>query len=481
MSNRSCLARCREFSVGPRHHGAAMSSRLPLAIALCVMAAACSAGGANGSGADVDADQVTDSVTASPPATNNATSTPTTSPTPVTSVTTVDSVEPTDQPGTPGSSLVVDPNVVPAGSEATFDPSFELGPDVSLDVSADAPIGVGDDDSPIPTSGWAAFDSMLESKLIGPGNTAASVAVSIGGEIVHRAAFGVRNPATGDPADVDDRFRIASISKPITAIVALRLVEDGIIGIDDPVGELVADHLGLGAGARSSRALTMRQLLTHTSGFGSFTGAFFGGGATDCPDAARQGLAGGANGGGYRYSNMNYCVVAMVIEALTGLSYEEATYRYLLTPLGISGMRLTPTFDPGPDETQHVTTPGRNYMETLGGAGAWIATPGDIVTIFNSLDVSTDGFKPMSADTVLAMVIPPGGTLGQRGYGLGLISYGDGRVGHTGTLESTHAMVLNRGDSVTWAITVAGQSPGESTDLERIINSAFVAGGFVSG
>ena len=46
-----------------------------------------------------------------------------------------------------------------------------------------------------------------------------------------------------------------------------------------------------------------------------------------------------------------------------------------------------------------------------------------------------------------------------RGYGMGLILYGNGAFGHTGTVESTHAMVLDRGDGVTWAITVARGVP----------------------
>lgn len=346
------------------------------------------------------------------------------------------------------------------------DPSFELGPDVVLEVDAG--------------TGWAAFDAALEAALIGPGNTAASVAVSIGGDVVHRAAFGVRDPATGDRVGVDDRFRIASISKTITAIVALRLVEQGAVGLDEPIGQVVADHIEAGPIGSSAR-LTLRQLLTHRSGFGKYDTAFFRGGATDCPAAARQGLASGAAGGGYTYSNMNYCVIGLAIEAVTGLSYEQAVYANLLTPLGISGMRLAPTVDPGPGETQHVTTPGRNYMETLGAAGAWLASPTDLVTIMDSLDPTTPGFKPLKGETVLQMVIPFGGQLGQRGYGYGMISYGGGRYGHTGTIESTHAMLLNRGDGVTWAVTVAGQTPDESTRLEQIVNSAFVAGGFVAG
>ena len=69
---------------------------------------------------------------------------------------------------------------------------------------------------------------------------------------------------------------------------------------------------------------------------------------------------------------------------------------------------------------------------------------------------------------------------GQRCYGLGLLLYGGDRYGHTGTIEATHAMAMNRGDGVTWAITVSGPYPDDTPRLESIINRAFEAGGLVT-
>jgi D-alanyl-D-alanine carboxypeptidase len=368
------------------------------------------------------------------------------------------------------------------------DPSFEIEPLQPLDLELarfptdDAGLGGASTpdapDAATPPTGWAAFDASLDAALIRPGNSAASVAVMIDGDIVHTAEFGSRVLFDFDPVEPQDRYRVASISKVITAVTLLQLVEDGEIGLDDPVGQRIADHLGVGPVGGSAQ-LTPRQLLTHRTGWGKYRGTFFGKGAVDCADAARAGLRSGAGGGGYTYSNMNYCVAAMLIEAVTDLDYEAAVYRHLLTPLGLSGPRIAPTIDPGPDEIEHVTTIGRNYMETLGGAGAWVASPSDIVTILDSLDLSTTGWKPLEPETISAMFTPGGGTAGQRGYGLGIISYGAGRYGHTGTIESTHAMTLLRGDGVTWALTVAGQYPGESTQIESIVNRAFEAGGFV--
>ena len=371
------------------------------------------------------------------------------------------------------------------GDLATDDPSFEAEPLRPFQVQAaeDAPpSGPGlDDAGSAGSTGWAAFDANLDAALLINGNSAASVAVSIGGDVVHARGFGRRAPLLNDEiTDVEDRFRIASISKTITAITLLQLVEQGVVGIDEEVGQRVADHLGVVPSA-GARRLTVRRLLNHTSGFSKYDTQFFRKGADSCDGAARIGMQRGAGGGGYTYSNMNYCVAGVLIEALTGDSYTAAAYEQVLTPLGLSGLRLANTFDPGPQEVLHATTAGRNYMETLGAAGSWIATPSDLVTILDSLDHSTPGFKPLEPDTVQLMATPSGATFGQRGYGLGLISYGDGRYGHTGTIENTHAMVLDRGDGVIWAITVAGPYPDDTPRLESIINRAFEAAGFISG
>ena len=235
---------------------------------------------------------------------------------------------------------------------------------------------------------------MVGYDLLVHGDTSASVAVMIEGDLVHASGFGVRVAGTFDPTEPVDRFRIASVSKVITATVTLQLVEDGLLAIDEPVGERVASYLGVTPTATAAQ-ITVEQLLSHTSGFGTFYATFFQGGATSCPDAARQGLTSGTSAGGYHYSNMNFCVLGMLIEAVTGVPYEQAVYERLLTPLGITGMRLASTFDVGPDEVLHESEPGRTYMETLGGAGSWLATPSDIARIVDSLNPGGTGWKPL--------------------------------------------------------------------------------------
>ena len=324
-------------------------------------------------------------------------------------------------------------------------------------------------------SGWQTFDAALGARLV-PADVSASVAVMIDGQVVHQAAFGERIAGGGDPAEITDRFRIASISKTITAIVVMQLVEDGTLTLDEPVGQRLVDHLGLIDHDPDAASITVRELLSHTAGFPQYENLFFSRGATSCVDAASQGLARSvSSGNGFRYSNMSYCVLGILIEAVTGKTYERVVYERLLTPLGINGMRMSSTYDLGPDEVSHHPTPDRNFMETLGAAGAWNATPSDLVTIINSIDPSTPGWKALSPDAAAAMRSRVPSSLPPAGYGLGLINYDIG-WGHTGTIQNTHAMVLVQPDGITWAVTVSGEYPSDTPQLRNIVRSALAAG-----
>jgi D-alanyl-D-alanine carboxypeptidase len=325
-------------------------------------------------------------------------------------------------------------------------------------------------------SGWARFDAQLSSRLV-PADVSASVAVMVDGQVVHEAAFGVRVAGGDEPVDPTDRFRIASISKTITAITTLRLVEEGLLTLDDPVGALVVEHLGLAVADPDAASITVRELLSHTAGFPQHEATFFSNGATSCTDAASIGLARSvSSGNGFRYSNMSYCVLGVLIEAVTGKTYERVVGEQLLTPLGLAGMRLTSTYELGPDEVSHHPSPNRNFMESLGAAGAWNATPRDLVTILNAVDPVTPGWKALSPEmmAVLRYRVPVGTP--PSGYGLGVINYDGDAWGHTGTLQNTHAMVLVQPDGLTWAVTVSGEYPSNTGQLRTIMRQALSAG-----
>ena len=97
-------------------------------------------------------------------------------------------------------------------------------------------------------------------------------------------AAGVADTATGAPAEPGSRFRIASVTKPFVAAATLRLVEEGRFGLDDPIAGLIGDGSVslLREGGYDPDAITVRHLLTHTSGIYDF--------AADAYDASIDGF-----------------------------------------------------------------------------------------------------------------------------------------------------------------------------------------------
>jgi D-alanyl-D-alanine carboxypeptidase len=279
------------------------------------------------------------------------------------------------------------------------------------------------------------------------------------------AATAVSSTNTPDPsAGATPDAVLTEPSKTIAAITALQLVEAGTLELDTPIGSLLASDLGVGAPAARVAALTIRQLLTHRTGFAPYEDLFFGNEVGSCREAAVVGLKQSLQntpGGRFQYSNMNFCLLGIGIEVLTGERYENVVRREVLDPLGIDGMRMADTFDVGVGDVEHRSEEGRNYMEVLGAAGAWIATPTDLATTLDSIDPDTPGTKLLDPDTPGATrpattTIPPDPT---SGYGVGLMIF-DAEddislsFGHTGTLESTHAMFARSPDGLTWAVAV---------------------------
>ena len=99
------------------------------------------------------------------------------------------------------------------------------------------------------------------------------------GQVVHWNAAGMRDLDAGDPLEPDDVFRIYSMTKPLTSVAVMILVEEGAVALDDPVSKFIpafADTTVLSDGGdrvAPARAMTVEHLLTHTSGL---TYGFFG-------------------------------------------------------------------------------------------------------------------------------------------------------------------------------------------------------------
>jgi D-alanyl-D-alanine carboxypeptidase len=259
-------------------------------------------------------------------------------------------------------------------------------------------------------------------------------------------------------------------------------VQNGVLKLDSPALAPLASRLGVTITDPAIAGITLGQLLSHTSGFPEYAHTFFGGGAASCEDAARTALTGkllGPPGTVYRYSNMNFCVLGLLVQQATGQPYESVVDEHVLAPLGIEDMRMAGTYDVRQGDVAHPTTPGRNFMEVLAGAGAWLGTAADLVRIVDGLDPTRPGWHPLSRSSVDQMLAPRPGIAYSAGqwYGLGLRVWADGTWGHTGTVENARSMVIRRPDGLTWAVMVSGNAPSNTDRLRSRVDAAFAAMG----
>jgi CubicO group peptidase (beta-lactamase class C family) len=166
-----------------------------------------------------------------------------------------------------------------------------------------------------------------------------ALAVARHGKIVKVRGYGVANLEHDVPVTPDTVFELASVTKQFTASAIMLLVEEGKVQLDDPV----AWHL-LRA-PETWKAITVRHLLTHTSGLPGLTGGFkalWPGGArmryttAQMFDAAIKDELSFAAGERYQYSDVGYFLLGMIIEAVSGQRYRDFLDERFFKPLGMT-------------------------------------------------------------------------------------------------------------------------------------------------
>ncbi|MEL7976639.1 serine hydrolase domain-containing protein [Isoptericola sp. F-RaC21] len=170
-------------------------------------------------------------------------------------------------------------------------------------------------------------------------------AVRVGDDVVLEGAWGVADVTTGEPLRTDHVFRVASHSKTFTATAVARLADRGVLRLDDPFEA----HLGELAGTAAGR-VTLREALGHTGGVRrDGTDADFWQLGAPFPDRGALVAAVRADGPvlgrgeAFKYSNLAYGLLGLVVEAVTGAPFGRHVRDDLLVPLGLE--RTTPELD----------------------------------------------------------------------------------------------------------------------------------------
>lgn len=178
----------------------------------------------------------------------------------------------------------------------------------------------------------------------------ASVLVLRDGAALLRRSYGLADLEANVANTPATNYRLASVSKQFTAASILLLVEDGRIGLDDPVRTWLPSLPDVAA------PMTVRQLLTHTSGLIDYEDVMDPADPRQVHDADVLRLLGTQDrsyfppGHGYRYSNSGYALLALIVERASGLRYADFLRQRIFQPLG---MKDTVAYENGISQVAH--------------------------------------------------------------------------------------------------------------------------------
>src|SRR5882724_2920372 len=182
------------------------------------------------------------------------------------------------------------------------------------------------------------IDKLAADVLAKTGVPSASLAIVKNGQVVYVKAYGEARIESKTPATPDMRYSIGSISKQFTAAAILLLQEQGKLSLDDKVSKFIPD-------LTRANEVTIRQLLSHTSGYQDYWPQDYVMPTMLQPVTAQRIMDGWARkpldfepGSKWQYSNTNYVIAGVIIEKASGKSLLEFMQEKIFTPLGMKSV-----------------------------------------------------------------------------------------------------------------------------------------------
>jgi CubicO group peptidase (beta-lactamase class C family) len=269
--------------------------------------------------------------------------------------------------------------------------------------------------SPLPEPQAAALTRQLQAIVNDPAMPlpGLSVVAIRHGEVVYRQHLGSKRLATArapaQPIDDDTLFKVASVSKFVTTLGAMKLVEQGKLSLDADISDVLGYRL------RNphfpDRPITLRMLLTHTSSLRDEGGFKFE------PDVSLKDvlLPGGrlygkgamwgtkhAPGAWFEYVNFNWGVIATLMEAASGERFDRVMRRLVFDPMGLKAGFYLDDFGPARDED--VATlyrkRERDGAETWDPKGPWIAQTDDFGVVAPVAPGTLPAYEPGANGTI---------------------------------------------------------------------------------
>ena len=346
-----------------------------------------------------------------------------------------------------------------------------------------------------------AFDPVVEKFMHERGVPGGALAVVKDRKLVYARGYGWADRDKKISAQPDTLFRIASVSKPFTAVAVFKLIEQGKLSIDARAVELAGIKPVLANGSKPDARLeriTVRQLLQHTGGWDRDTSGdpmfkavpiatLVGEAPPAGPRAVIRYVLGRPldfdPGTRYVYSNFGYCLLGRIIEKISGQSYEEFVRENVLKTAGITRMKIGSTREQAEGESRYYTVDtkeasnvfpdgprkvpwpyGGFHLEAMDAHGGWIASAVDLARFAAALD-DPEHSHLLKPNAWKEMFAPPPAPVSRREDGvLNSVFYGcgwqvrpqpkTGRINfwHLGSLPGTASLLVRRGDGISYAV-----------------------------
>jgi len=333
----------------------------------------------------------------------------------------------------------------------------------------------------------------------------ASVAVTRDEKLVYAKGFGYSNIETHEPVKPGHLFRLASVSKLITAVAIMKLQEDGKLDLEEKVfgpEGILNDSAFLSYKDKRYEDIEVRHLLNHTSGWSKkngdpvFNSLYIARKLKVDPPASfdqimtytLQSPLSYQPGKKYSYSNLGYVILGKIIERKSGMPYQDYVTMNVLKPVGIHDMHLGHSFyhekfqnevkyyqDKTDVRTFSIDGSGKlvpacyggNNMELLGPAGGWVASAPELAKFLTAIDdfnIQPDILSPENLELMTNPVLSGKGLFGWRGSDF------SGTWWRTGYLAGSTAMVVRQHDGTNWVILLNTTTSKES-HIHRFISS----------
>jgi CubicO group peptidase (beta-lactamase class C family) len=332
----------------------------------------------------------------------------------------------------------------------------------------------------------------------------ASIAVSRDGKLIYAHGFGFADTASHEVTQPYNKFRIASISKLITAVAVMKLVDEGKLSLSDKVfgpDALLDDPYFSNPKDERVFDITVAHLLSHEGGWTQRWGDQM---FMPLIVAEKMGVKPPVDtrtiirfaldkrlhftpGTGKAYSNLGFSILGLVIEKVSGMKYEDYCKKAVLEPLGIYDMSLArnlpsqkapfevsyyePTdvvLKPSIYGTGELVEPssGGNDIEALGAAGAWIATAPDLIRLMLAVDGFTSKKDILSEGSISFMTDNDNGfaPVGWKA------TRENGSWWRTGSFPGSVGMMKRESDGTGWVV-LFNSSAWNGPEIYSFINS----------